>query len=150
MRLIVGSGRAYVAAVHFPRIFRGGAARTVLSPRLENSHPLWWHAPRHARPSLLYCRQRPDRPTLLHPRVQPTTPNSVPRALRHAPTPVLARHTIPYRTAPRRAATPPRRHCHRYRPFEPAELTIPPQSPPQPPTRALPLTPERAAQRAAR
>lgn len=30
---------------------------------MENSHPLWWHAPRHARPSLLYCRQRPNSPT---------------------------------------------------------------------------------------
>lgn len=43
--------------------FQFESVATIIFQPVENSHPLWWHAPRHARPSLLYCRQRPNSPT---------------------------------------------------------------------------------------
>lgn len=51
------------ARFNFFTKFQFESVATIIFQPVENSHPLWWHAPRHARPSLLYCRQRPNSPT---------------------------------------------------------------------------------------
>jgi len=104
-------------------IFRGGAAQTVLSPLPENSHPLWWHAPRHARPSLLYCRQRPNR----------LLPRSPPHSLTPSTPRPLTASVSPFAHARSRAAT-----AIASLPSPRASRANHPIQPPRPPTRATP------------
>jgi hypothetical protein len=52
----------------FPRILQGRAGGQYLPGRRRNSHPLWWHAPRHARSSLRYSGSERTSPSAGTPR----------------------------------------------------------------------------------